>query len=54
VDAETVNEFNTGNRITDQAPPPFKSISQPLGDVFELKTYLRRESGAVMALNTNE
>jgi hypothetical protein len=54
VDAETVNEFNTGNRITDQAPPPFKSISQPLGNVLELDLYLRRESGAVNTLNTNE
>ena len=27
VAAETVDEYNTGNRVTDRTPPPFKSIS---------------------------
>ena len=47
--AETVDEYNTGNRITDRAPPPFKSISQPLGRIDELQNYLERESGADFA-----
>ena len=52
--AVTVDEYNTGNRITDRAPPPFKSISQPLGDIYEFRSYLINKSGAVPTVSFNE
>ena len=49
-----MDEYNTGNRITDQTPPPLKYIDLPLGNIFELRNYLRRISGAVKTESNDE
>ena len=52
--AKRVGEHHTSNRITDLTPPPFKTIQQPLGDIWELSNYLQRESGAVYTSDLDE
>jgi len=53
VHAETVNEYNTSNRFTDLLPPPFKSITEPVGNNGELIAYLYSKSGGFPALDIN-